>query len=402
MTSLLIGLATLARLAFEQKPLTPISDGLLARLAVTPNDAHALLDLSVVLYLSDRSELAFATQREALSIQRVYELPNTLGLPVTKTLRLLAFLTPGDLTRNTAIEFLVEGTPVTLWLCYVEAGRPLPTDIPAHDIAFVAVCESSENRAVLDHLSGLISDWPKPVINPPQVLLSMGRDAISRRLEAVPGVLSPMTLYVDRANLFRLGKGEIPMVLQDWPLIVRPLDSHKGMGLVRLGAALEFLPYLTIYPDQAFFIAPFMDYRSADGLYRKYRVVLIDGVPYVCHLCMSEHWILHYMSAGMAELTPQGAAKRQEEAMCFAEFDQPNGFGTRHRHDFLAIYQTIDLPYIGLDCGEMPNGDLLVFEVDCGMTVHNMDSSDLFPYKPPQMRKVFDAFYQMLCRHAGR
>jgi hypothetical protein len=29
-----------------------------------------------------------------------------------------------------------------------------------------------------------------------------------------------------------------------------------------------------------------------------------------------------------------------------------------------------------------------------------MDSPDLFPYKPPQMRKIFDAFAEMLSRRA--
>jgi hypothetical protein len=31
-----------------------------------------------------------------------------------------------------------------------------------------------------------------------------------------------------------------------------------------------------------------------------------------------------------------------------------------------------------------------------------MDSPELFPYKVPQMRKVFDAFAAMLHRRAGR
>jgi hypothetical protein len=35
------------------------------------------------------------------------------------------------------------------------------------------------------------------------------------------------------------------------------------------------------------------------------------------------------------------------------------------------------------------------------MIVHDMDPPDLFPYKKPQMRKVFDAFEAMLRRRAG-
>jgi hypothetical protein len=32
--------------------------------------------------------------------------------------------------------------------------------------------------------------------------------------------------------------------------------------------------------------------------------------------------------------------------------------------------------------------------------VHNMDSPELFPYKPPQMRKIFEAFAAMLMHRA--
>jgi hypothetical protein len=32
--------------------------------------------------------------------------------------------------------------------------------------------------------------------------------------------------------------------------------------------------------------------------------------------------------------------------------------------------------------------------------VHNRDSPELFPYKAPQMRKIFDAFAGMLSRRA--
>ena len=40
------------------------------------------------------------------------------------------------------------------------------------------------------------------------------------------------------------------------------------------------------------------------------------------------------------------------------------------------------------------------FEADNTAVVHNMDSPVVFPYKPPQMRKIFAAFSAMLSRHA--
>jgi hypothetical protein len=44
----------------------------------------------------------------------------------------------------------------------------------------------------------------------------------------------------------------------------------------------------------------------------------------------------------------------------------------------------------------------LIFEADNTAVVHNMDSPEVFPYKPPQMRKIFDAFVAMLERRVRR
>jgi hypothetical protein len=53
-----------------------------------------------------------------------------------------------------------------------------------------------------------------------------------------------------------------------------------------------------------------------------------------------------------------------------------------------------------MDCAETKNGSLLIFEADNTAIVHDMDPPDIFPYKLPQMRKVFDAFAAMLVRRA--
>jgi hypothetical protein len=67
-----------------------------------------------------------------------------------------------------------------------------------------------------------------------------------------------------------------------------------------------------------------------------------------------------------------------------------------------ALAKRVGLDYFGIDCGETPEGELLIFEADVAMIVHAMDPPDLFPYKGPQMRKVFEAFRAMLERAAER
>jgi hypothetical protein len=57
--------------------------------------------------------------------------------------------------------------------------------------------------------------------------------------------------------------------------------------------------------------------------------------------------------------------------------------------------------YYSIDCAETRDGRLLVFEADSAAIVHLMDPAEMFPYKQPQMRKVFAAFEAMLRRRAG-
>jgi glutathione synthase/RimK-type ligase-like ATP-grasp enzyme len=106
--------------------------------------------------------------------------------------------------------------------------------------------------------------------------------------------------------------------------------------------------------------------------------------------------MIHYLNAGMAE----DAEKRDEEARCMASFDAD--FAQRHATALRAIHERSGLDYLGIDCGESPDGKLLIFEVDSNMIVHAIDPVDVFPYKQPQMQKVFAAFRAMLIDAAHR
>jgi hypothetical protein len=387
----LIGLASLAKMAFEGADLAPLRARLLDRATHSETDANALMDLSTVLHLMGQRECALSVQALALDIRQIYRLrccTDTVGV------RLLAFVTPGDLAENNAVEFLVEGSDISLDLLYVGLDRPLPATLPDHDLAIVAVCETDRNLPLLKHIGNLVKSWPRPVLCTPDRIARLSRDGACALLRSAPGIVMPYTARIDRPALERIGRCEVAVttVVQDggFPVIVRPVDSQKGQGLMKLDGPDAIPGYLKTRPEGAFYVARYVDYRGTDGQFRKYRIVLIDGRPYACHMAISDRWVVHYLSAGMRE----SAEKRAEEAEFFATFD--GGFARRHRHALLAIAQRLQLEYVGIDCGETPEGELLLFEVDSGMTVHAMDPVDIFPYKQPQMRKVFNAFRQML------
>jgi hypothetical protein len=383
-----IGLARLAKMAFDGMDLGPLCDGLSARAVAVPPDSAALMDLSTIAMLKERRDDRLALQARALTLHRLYRQPAAGA----DGLRLLAFMAPGDFLANTPVEFMLQDSNVLLDMLYVVPGWPLPP-VPEHDVALVAATELEQNRPVLDQIAALVPTWPRPVLNAPDRVARLTRDGAWELLRSVPGVAFPMNVRISRERFSVLagGAAAIADVIEPaFPIIARPVDSHAGHGLARLGGAADVLPYLDDQPAPEFFIAPFVDYRSADGLYRKYRVALVAGHPYACHMAISDHWMIHYLNAGMME----SAAKRAEEARFMTEFDRD--FAVRHRPALAAIADRIGLDYVTMDCAEMPDGRLLVFEAGNGMIVHAMDPPDLFPYKAPQMRKVFGAFEAML------
>jgi glutathione synthase/RimK-type ligase-like ATP-grasp enzyme len=375
----LIGLAALARMAFRGADLGPLRSRLLERAKRDDSDANALIDLSTVLHFKGERECALSVQALALDIQRVFRLRGS-GYP--GGIRLLAFVSPGDLTENNALEFLVEGSDITLEMLYVTPGMPLPATLPEHDLAIVAVSETDGNRALLRHLEDLVESWPRPVLCAPGRIARLSRDGACALLEGAAGIAMPVTARIERRKLAVWEGG--------FPAIVRPVGSQKGHGLVKLDRSDAIPRYLAERPENEFYISRFIDYSGADGLFRKYRVVLIDDRPYVCHMAISDRWMVHYKSSGM--LT--SSEKRSEEEEFFKSFD--DGFASRHREALLHIAKRLELEYVGIDCAETREGELLIFEVDSAMTVHAMDPVDIFPYKQPQMRKVFSAFRDLL------
>jgi hypothetical protein len=307
---------------------------------------------------------------------------------------------PGDLMSNAPLEFPVENSDIAMEMIYLLPDRAFPavSQLPEHDVAFVAVGESDRNQPLLKRVSQYVSNWPRPVLNMPDRLALLSRNASWELLRSAPGVQMPAPVRVDRSMLTSIAEGTTAIgdVLPGggFPIVVRPVDTHAGQGLVKFDAAGGIVDYLRDQPEPVFYVARFVDYRSADGLFRKYRIVLIEGRPYICHMGIADHWMVHYVKAGMST----SEAKRDEEARFMANFDED--FAVRHQQAFREINQCMGLDYLGIDCAETQDGKLLVFEVESSMVVHAMDSQETFPYKRPQMRKVFAAFRAML-EHAA-
>jgi len=385
-----LGLAPFLRLSIAGTDILPIAQELLAQAQQAPEDANLWMNLATAMFCIEQRELGLAIQSQALALQRVFHLA---AARQPARLRLLMFVVPGDLSANTPLDCLMEDSDIDLDFYFVSPGAPLAAPVPEHDVAIVGISAADDSRAALTALSTALSGWSQPIINAPQHVPSTERHTASRLLQDVPGLVMPPTLRFSHAALMEIAAGRLPLEACDFPVILRPEGSHGGRGLEKIGSADEVAGYLARVDEPEYFLSPFIDYRSADGMFRKFRIALIDGRSYACHMAVSSHWMVHYVNADMYE----DATRRAEEADFMAHFDD---FVRRHSAALTAIAARTRLDYVCVDCAETHDGQLLVFEIDHAMVVHAMDPEDLFPYKKTHMQKVQAALRDLLLRRA--
>lgn len=372
--------------------LWPIGREMLADAERNPDDANLWMNLSVVMQCLGQRDIGLQIQDQALALQRIYHL-HASRQPAK--LRLLMLTVPGDIAENTPLDCLLENSDIDLIFYYVSHDDPLPLPVPEHDVLMVAMSDSDRNRDTLVALEKALSGWPRPVINAPQHIPATGRNTASMLLQDAPGLLIPPTLRTVRAVLQDIASGNARLSEGfqdcDFPIIVRPVGSQAGRDLDKVTCPEELAAYLAKVGEAEFFVSRFIDYSGKDGLFRKFRIALIDGRPYACHMAVSSNWMVHYVNAGMYE----EAQKRAEEGAFMEHFDN---FARRHRAALDAVYQRTRLDYLCIDCAETQDGQLLIFEIDHTMVVHAMDPEDLFPYKQVHMHKVQQAFRDFLFR----
>ncbi|EQD46839.1 hypothetical protein B1A_14443, partial [mine drainage metagenome] len=383
---------------YHGEDLTELGQELIKRTSLPPHEGgpEVFLDLAILLHLRGFHEMAREVQMQALRQRQTYVLPAARA----PALRLLALMVPGELNANTPLEFLVEDSDIELHQLFISPELLFPSQIPEHDVAMVAVGESEQTLPLLQALGLALVHWPRPVLNHPARIAGLTRDGVALTLAGIPEVVAPMAQRVERSTLETWAREEHAFAREGggvYPVIVRPVDSHAGTGLMKIDGMEGWRDYLAQNEERVFFVSPFVDYRSSDGLFRKYRIALVRGVPFASHMAISDHWMVHYLNGGMED----SAQKREEEAHFMEHFE--SDFARRQANSLAQVQRALGLDYVVLDCAELQDGRLLIFEADSSAVVHGMDPVELFPYKRPALQKVLQAFRQMLedARHAA-
>lgn len=347
-----------------------------------PDDAEAYRFLAEMAFVRGDTATGLALQREALSRQRLYS-----HVAADERRRVLALCAPGDFTANAPLELVTDPITTTLHLYYC-TERSEAGELPEADVAVLAMGESPWVLPSLRRANALLRATGLPVVNRPSRILETNRAKLARTVASMEGLSMPAVVPTERERL----RSHPP----PFPIVVRPLGSQAGERFERAADAAELEAYLRANADPVFYASPFVPYANADGRYRKYRYVIVDGEPYPYHLGISTNWKVHYY----ATVGEHEAWMREEEA---AFLDGRTGGRTDELTAAMrALAARLGLEYFAADCTIGPDGGPLLFEADTAMLVHAIDPTGEFAYKRPQLRRIFAAVEAMLDRRIRR
>lgn len=312
--------------------------------------------------------------------------------------RVLVLKAPSGYPANAILDFCIDFNRNDLNVLYITKSVTVLPEAPATDVIFSAIGETEENEDTINRCIALLASTDKPVLNHPIHLKKVRRSELYTTLRNVAGCIALKTLRLSRDCAMQGVSDQSQVGGMEFPLLIRPIDTHRGDGMELVHTSNDVRDYVERFPALTFNITPFVDYRSADGYYRKYRVIVIAGKPFAYHLAISENWLVHYWR--VSGLMREHAWMREEEERFLSA---PGSVFPDWDATFRDMAAAIGLDYFGVDCAVSEDGSVLVFECDPCAFVHCREAlDDVFAYKYDYVPRIFSALDDLMDDRADR
>lgn len=316
----------------------------------------------------------------------------------------------------TTLPYRGEGHPISVLLLISALGGNIPTRailddrqfqttvlateyydatvaLPPHDVVFNAIGDADLCGEGLQAALSVLERTGRPVLNHPEAVRKTGRIDNAEHLRGLPNVIVPRMVRLQR-RAFAGAAAAVAANGFSFPILVRAPGFHTGQHFVRAETPAELAAAVADFPGDDVWLIEQLDARGDYGLFRKFRVMIVDRQLYPLHLAISPHWKVHYFRADMA----QSAANRKEDAAFLRDMAAmvgPRGMAALER-----IGAVLGLDYGGIDFAVDDAGDILFFEANATMVVTPLPPDPKWDYRRSAFDAVFAAVRRMLADRA--
>jgi hypothetical protein len=170
----------------------------------------------------------------------------------------------------------------------LSVGKPTPQRLRVPDVLVNLITEPLVCRRALDRLESIIQMHGVPIVNQVEAVRRSARTAL-------PGVVrngKAAGVHVPLTTRFTGTPGTLASHIEAsghrWPVLLRPSGTHSSKGLTKVDSASRLGEVGAIPSD--LLISDFADFHSGDGLYRKYRMIWVDGTIFRRHVIAGLDW----------------------------------------------------------------------------------------------------------------
>lgn len=276
-------------------------------------------------------------------------------------------------------------------------GGTEPHALPAltpPDVIFNCITDADGNARALRLAAEVIARLaPRRVLNHPAQVLRSRRDDVASALADIPGVLAPATIRIHPRTrqeiLQALAAGPV-----QYPAIIRRIGTHGGNSMLLLPDAKTAADRLErIACDGSwYYLIRFVDFRAADGLYRKLRLVLVDGEVFPRHYLASKYWNVH--ASARTGVMARGLQLLADEDRLLNSFEHT--LLPRLAKRLAAIHQRLQLDYFSIDCALLPDDQLLIFEANASGNALVQGNLHKYPHLRKPLQRLRKAVTRML------
>ena len=357
-------------------------------IALNPRDAESRYWIGGIKQRAGEIETAKTAYAEAARIQPLIRRP---AAKVPADFRVLALY--GPFAGNTPTEYLFKDVVYDTDTLSLFASNQYDVEALKLDVQVVVnlISDADQADGLLPLAADLVDRVGKPIVNDPRKIGKTTRDVVADLLTGIPGCRIPKVLRQTAGC--DLSVAALRAAIPSSSILARPVGTHGGDDFEKIEQPAALTAFLALRPDTDHYLIEYVDYRSADGHFRKYRFIFVDGQVLPYHLAIGNDWKVHHVSTDMVN---QAWMQAEEEA--FLQ-DPSRVFNSGHYESLRAIQQRIGLEYFGIDCGLDRTGNLVVFEVNASMLVHARNEG--FLYKDPAVRRIklaYDAMLRKLAR----
>jgi len=295
---------------------------------------------------------------------------------------------------NIPTDYLLKDTAYDTDTLAVFASREYDVEALDQDVQVVVnlISDADQADALLPLVADVADRFGKPIVNDPRKIQRTTRDAVAAALQGIPDCVVPKVLRQKAGTDLAVATLQAALASSS-PVLVRPVGTHGGDDFEKVESSEALAAILAQQAATDRYFIEYIDYRSVDGYFRKYRFIFVDGEILPYHLAIADDWKVHHDSTDMAD---HQWMQREEEAF----LNNPAGvFGRSHYQVLREIQERIGLDYFGVDCALDRSGKLVMFEANASMLVH--DQNEEFSYKAPFVHRIKSAFDGMLRKFAA-